>query len=66
MATTILRLPQVSARIGLSRSSIYAKISEGKFPKPVHLGARSVGWVEEEVEVWLTELVRQSRPELQQ
>jgi len=54
MATIILRRPQVSARTGLCRSSIYAKISEGKFPEPVHLGVRAVGWLEDEIEEWLT------------
>ena len=54
MATTILRRPDVSARTGLSRSSIYAKVSTGEFPAPVPLGARAVGWLENEVEDWLT------------
>jgi prophage regulatory protein len=46
MATTIHRLPVVKARTGLSRSSIYLRIAEGTFPKPVRLGRRAVGWVE--------------------
>ncbi|MBC8366756.1 AlpA family transcriptional regulator, partial [bacterium] len=49
MATTILRLPTVKQRTGLSRSTIYLRISEGRFPTPVSLGGRAVGWVEEEV-----------------
>ncbi len=49
MANTILRLPTVKARTGLSRSTIYLHISEGSFPKPVSLGARAVGWPEREV-----------------
>ena len=51
---TILRLPQVRARTGLSRSAIYLRISKGNFPKPVSLGGRAVGWVEAEVDDWLT------------
>ncbi|MBT4159970.1 MAG: AlpA family phage regulatory protein, partial [Gammaproteobacteria bacterium] len=43
MATTILRLPTVKARTGLSRSSIYLKISQNQFPKSISLGARAVG-----------------------
>ena len=35
----ILRLPLVRERTGLSRSSIYLRISEGRFPRPVSLGA---------------------------
>jgi len=42
MATNILRLPDVMARTGLSRRSIYAYISNGSFPKPIELGPR--GW----------------------
>ena len=51
---SILRLPQVKARTGLSRSTIYARIAQGSFPKPVPLGgARAVGWVESQIESWI-------------
>lgn len=40
---TILRLPVVRARVGLSRSTIYKFIESGHFPKPVQLGTRAVG-----------------------
>jgi prophage regulatory protein len=50
MANMILRLPAVKTRTGLSRSTIYLRVAEGKFPKPVSLGARAVGWVDAEVE----------------
>ena len=43
MATAILRLPTVKERTGLSRSSIYLRIAENRFPKPVSLGGRAVG-----------------------
>ena len=46
---TILRLPTVKATTGLSRSTIYQRIADGSFPKPVSLGARAVGWPEREV-----------------
>jgi prophage regulatory protein len=61
MATTILRLPQVKARTGLSRSAIYQKVTQGIFPKPVSLGARAVGWLEAEIEDWLAQQVKRSR-----
>lgn len=51
---TILRLPQVLSRTGLSRSTTYAMIAEGDFPKPVKLGKRAVGWVEADVDRWLS------------
>jgi len=61
MATTILRLPKVKARTGLSRSSIYLGVAKGTFPAPVSLGARAVGWIESEIDDWLTQRVQASR-----
>ncbi|MEW8342384.1 MAG: AlpA family transcriptional regulator [Candidatus Thiodiazotropha taylori] len=61
MATRILRLPIVKARTGLSRSTIYVRISEGRFPKPVSLGNRAVGWVEAEINDWLNQQIESSR-----
>lgn len=61
MANVILRLPAVKARTGLSRSSIYLWIANGKFPAPVSLGARAVGWLESEVDEWLAHRIAQSR-----
>jgi prophage regulatory protein len=61
MAITILRLPSVKARTGLSRSTIYARVAEGTFPKPVALGARAVGWIESEVTDYLERQVKTSR-----
>ncbi len=46
MLHTILRLPTVKTRTGLSRSTIYLRIAQGTFPKPVNLGGRAVGWLE--------------------
>ncbi|MES2353281.1 MAG: AlpA family transcriptional regulator [Pseudomonadota bacterium] len=60
-ALVILRLKQVIARVGLSRSSIYLKISLQQFPKPISLGARAVGWLESEIEEWLAHQIKQSR-----
>ena len=53
MVAKILRLPEVMARTGLKRSSIYSAISQGLFPKQVRLGKRMVGWREDDVEAWL-------------
>ncbi len=51
---SILRCKQVEEKTGLSRSTIYQRIQEGTFPKPINLGARAVGWLENEIEDWLT------------
>jgi prophage regulatory protein len=62
MMQAILRLPAVKARTGLSRSTIYLRVSEGTFPLPVKLGGpRAVGWIESEIEAWLSRQVEQSR-----
>ena len=61
MANMILRLPAVKSRTGLSRSTLYSKVAEGTFPKPISLGARAVGWVDTEVEAWVSGRIEQSR-----
>nr|VFJ59750.1 MAG: transcriptional regulator, AlpA family [Candidatus Kentron sp. FW] len=61
MTHNILRLPAVKAHTGLSRSSIYLRISEGRFPAPVSLGGRAVGWIEAEVDDWLNRQIEESR-----
>lgn len=61
MAHTILRLPEVKRSTGLSRSTIYLRVAEGTFPKPVRLGGRAVGWLEAEVQDWLQRRIETSR-----
>ena len=53
----LLRLPQVKAATGLSKSSIYARIAEGTFPKQIPLGPRLVVWVEADIQNWINEQV---------
>ena len=49
----LLRRPEVEARTGLSRSSIYAFMKRGEFPQPVKLGTRLVAWRESDISAWL-------------
>ncbi|WP_108484562.1 helix-turn-helix transcriptional regulator [Oceaniglobus ichthyenteri] len=51
--TIILRLPSVLHITGLSRSTTYAMIAEGNFPRPIKLGKRAVGWKEADVAAWV-------------
>lgn len=51
----VMKLNEVINTTGLSRSSIYAYMSKGNFPKPIQLGPRAVAWVEGEVVAWLQE-----------
>ena len=61
MAHTILRLPAVKARTGLSRSTIYQRVSDGTFPKQISLGSRAVGWIEESIGDWIEQQIAASR-----
>ena len=49
MTHTILRLPSVKAASGYPRSTLYLRISQGLWTKPVRIGVRAVGWPAEEV-----------------
>jgi prophage regulatory protein len=51
--TRILRLKEVMSTVGLGRAAIYQMQREGKFPKPVKIGVRAVGWVAEDVLAWI-------------
>ena len=54
----ILRLPEVKARTGLSRSTIYLRMSKNEFPSSILLGGeRAVGWIETEINDWLQQQV---------
>ena len=57
MSNKILRLPDVKAKTGLSRSTIYLRISKGTFPKAISLGERAVGWLEADIEQWVNERI---------
>lgn len=49
----ILRLPTVLQRTGLSRSTLYRKISEGTFPRQIKLSQRCAGWRSSAINAWL-------------
>lgn len=53
----LLRLPEVMDRVGLRRSAIYQRMSEGRFPKCRTLGARCSVWVEAEINDWIDSIV---------
>ena len=60
MVTKILRLPQVKAQTGLSRSTIYLRIKNNEFPKSISLGGRAIGWLESDIQNWLEDRITQS------
>jgi prophage regulatory protein len=57
----IMRLPEVKAITGLSRSTIYFRMALGTFPKQICLGGRAVGWLENEIQEWLQRQIEASR-----
>ena len=52
MLPEILRRKDIENQFGLSRSTIYAMIANGRFPKPVKLGHRAVGWRSDDLQSW--------------
>ena len=61
MEHQIIRLKDVITLTGLSRSTIYLRMVQGKFPKKINLGSRAVGWISSEVNEWIDERIRESR-----
>lgn len=59
----LLRLPEVREFTRRSTTRIYADMAEGKFPKPVRIGARAVAWRARELETWLQERIAEREGE---
>lgn len=49
----ILRRNQVEHEVGLKRSTIYQRMQQGTFPRPIRLGERAVGWRASDIERFL-------------
>ena len=52
----ILKLEELRKQIPMSKTAIYKAVANGSFPKPLSLGARSVGWKQSEVFQWVSDL----------
>lgn len=61
MFKKIIRLPEVKIKTGLSRSSIYLRMSKGEFPQNISLGSRAVGWLNVDIEQWLEDCIASSK-----
>ena len=57
MGATILRLPEVIIKTALCRSTIYALIKKGKFPKQIKLTQSLSVWIESEINQWLDDRI---------
>ena len=61
----LIRRKEVEFRTGLKRSTMYARIKEGSFPRPVSLGTpQCVAWVSSEVDTWIETRIRAARGEI--
>jgi len=49
----VMRIGEVASALSLCRSTIYRMMQEDRFPKPLHLSGRAVGWRSEDIDAWL-------------
>ena len=49
----ILRLKQVTEKVGVGKTTIYRWINANQFPKPINLSSSSVGWLEADINDWI-------------
>jgi prophage regulatory protein len=61
MSKRVNRLPVVTYRTGLSRSTIYLYMSKGIFPASISLGVRAIGWLESDIDQWLEKRIAASK-----
>ena len=56
-----INLHEVSELSLYSVSSIFRKVADGSFPRPIKLGAKKAVWIKQDVQAWLAERIRASR-----
>ena len=56
----LLRVQDVSERIGLCRALVYQMVRDGRFPPPVHITSRAVAWPESDVDAWIEQRIAAS------
>ena len=61
MSKKFIRLPEVKRITGLSRSSIYLRMSNGEFPQRISLGGRAIAWLDTDVFQWLDDRIEASK-----
>ncbi|GKW20709.1 DNA-binding protein [Pectobacterium araliae] len=59
--TTLIRLPEVIKRTGVSRTTIYRLINKNSFPSPIKISEKTIAFVESEVNDWIEKLIHSSR-----
>jgi prophage regulatory protein len=61
MTHKMIRLPTVIEQTGLSRSSIYLRMKNNKFPQSISLGDRAIAWLEEDINQWIEDKIIESK-----
>lgn len=56
-----IRLPEVINRTGYGKTWIYQLIKRGEFPEPIKTGARTIAFIESEIDEWIEAIIRNSR-----
>ena len=56
-----MRLAETCRKVGLKQSAVYAYMANGKFPKSIKITAKAVGWLEHELDAWITARVKACR-----
>ena len=57
MAEKILSIKATAEKIGASRISIYSWVQKGIFPRPIQIGPRRIGWLQSELDLWISSKV---------
>lgn len=53
MPKSLLTRADVEKRVGLRKSTLYARIADGSFPKPIRIGTKAVRWPSNEIDAWI-------------
>ncbi len=61
MTTKLIRVPATLERYGISRSTLYLRIADGSFPRPVKIGKRAIAFVECELDKHMARLIAANR-----
>jgi len=54
----LLRLDEVMQRVGMRTTLIYKLMREGRFPRSIPLGVRTVAWPESAIDAWVTQKIQ--------
>jgi len=59
----IYRKKELCELFGISSTTLYRRVREGVFPRPIQVSENVVGWLSADVEKWFNDLVKNQRPE---